>query len=286
MKMGVNKKDIFIRSLSGFIIGPVVVLSFLLYPTLIGLVTTIVMLASFEFIEMASQELKDKNVFKLFMTLLVGTASLIYGFAIEAEYQGILPFEAETIFFLAFFVLSFSVLLNIKDIRMAKKLISAGAISLLYISFFLSNFFMLHINYGSSMAILALTSVWMYDAAAYFFGLNFGKHKISPTFSPKKSWEGFIGGIFGTYVYIFLFEMIRNYLNFKNIINPFYMIFFAIMVGVFDTVGDLTESIFKRHYNVKDSSDILPGHGGLLDRIDGLLMVTPMWYFLLRIFWI
>jgi len=57
-------------------------------------------------------------------------------------------------------------------------------------------------------------------------------------------------------------------------------------VGFFDTIGDLTESIIKRYYNVKDSGEILPGHGGMLDRIDGLLIVTPMWYFLLRILWI
>jgi len=286
MNLGINKKNLFFRTLSGFVLVPVVVFSFILYPTLIGLVTSIVMLASWEFIEISSLELKNKKLFKMMLTVVIGASALLYGFAVEAEYQGILPFEAESVFFLGFFAFSWLVILNIKDVRMAKKLISAGVISLLYISFFLSNFYLIHINYGYTMGILTLVSVFAYDSFAYFAGLNFGKHKISPNFSPKKSWEGLVGGIIGTYVFILLYEFIRGLLGYENIIVPGVAIFFAIMVGLFDTVGDLTESIFKRHYHVKDSSQILPGHGGILDRIDGLLIVAPAWYFLLRIFWI
>jgi len=257
-----------------------------LYPTLIGLVTTIVMLASWEFIEISSLELKNKKIFKMMLTVVVGASALLYGFAIEAEYQGILPFEAEIVFYLAFFFYSWLVILKIKDVRMAKKLISAGAISILYISFFLSNYYLININYGYTMGILALVSVFMYDSFAYFAGLSFGKHKISPNFSPKKSWEGLIGGALGTYLFIIVYEFIRGLLGYENIIGPKKAILFALMVASFDTVGDLTESIFKRHYHVKDSGSILPGHGGILDRIDGILIVTPAWYFLLRIFWI
>jgi phosphatidate cytidylyltransferase len=286
MNLGINNKNLFFRVLSGVVLVPVVVFSFILYPTLIGLVTTIVMLASWEFIEISSLELKNKKIFKMMLTVVVGASALLYGFAIEAEYQGILPFEAEIVFYLAFFFYSWLVILKIKDVRMAKKLISAGAISILYISFFLSNFYLININYGYTMGILALVSVFMYDSFAYFAGLSFGKHKISPNFSPKKSWEGLIGGALGTYLFIIVYEFIRGFLGYENIIGPKKAILFALMVASFDTVGDLTESIFKRHYHVKDSSSILPGHGGILDRIDGILIVTPAWYFLLRIFWI
>lgn len=286
MNLGINNKNLFFRVLSGVVLVPVVVFSFILYPTLIGLVTTIVMLASWEFIEISSLELKNKKIFKMMLTVVVGASALLYGFAIEAEYQGILPFEAEIVFYLAFFFYSWLVILKIKDVRMAKKLISAGAITILYISFFLSNFYLIHINYGYTMGILALVSVFMYDSFAYFAGLSFGKHKISPNFSPKKSWEGLIGGALGTYLFIIVYEFIRGLLGYENLIGPKMAILFAVMVASFDTVGDLTESIFKRHYHVKDSGSILPGHGGILDRIDGILIVTPAWYFLLRIFWI
>ncbi len=138
-------------------------------------------------------------------------------------------------------------------------------------------------NYGATTSVLVLTSVWIYDAGAYFVGLNIGKHKLSPNYSPKKSIEGLIGGIILTYLYIIIFEYIRKSFN-LNLINPFQAIFFAILVGLIDTIGDLTESSLKRTYNLKDSGETLPGHGGMYDRIDGLLYLTPSFYFLMKIF--
>lgn len=280
-----NKKELAIRVLSGVIIGPIVVFSFLTYPTLLGLVTTIVMLSSFELIELFTSDVKN-NLMKLVLTFIIGASSLLYGFSIEAEYRGILPFESEGIFFLAFVASVFSIMILIKDITHAKRFIESSALSLIYVSFFLSNFYLIQINYGAGMAILALTSVWAYDAGAYFFGLSFGKHKLSPNFSPKKSWEGFIGGTFITFIYIYLFDTIGIFFGTIQKITILQVLFFAIMVSSFDTIGDLTESIIKRYYKAKDSGNVLPGHGGMLDRIDGLLIVTPMWYLLLRILWI
>ncbi|MCP5455102.1 MAG: phosphatidate cytidylyltransferase [Thermotogae bacterium] len=281
--MAVNKKNLVIRVLSGVILGPAVVFSFSIYPTLLGLVTSIVLLSAFEFIEFSNRDFKNV-ILKLFITLTIGVSTLVYGFALQAENQGILPFDAETIFFIGFAVIMGSIILNVKDISIAKELASSSAVSLLYIAFFLSFFYKFNLQYGPSMSILCLTSVWMYDASAYFFGMNFGKHKLSPVFSPKKSWEGFYGGILGTFVYIIVFEFIRNYMGYNNTINIIYAVIFAVCVGIFDTIGDITESVFKRYYGVKDSGEILPGHGGMLDRIDGLLVVAPIWYFLLRVF--
>ncbi|WP_240739205.1 phosphatidate cytidylyltransferase [Marinitoga lauensis] len=154
---------------------------------------------------------------------------------------------------------------------------------LISISLFLSYFYHIVLNYGATTSVLVLTSVWIYDAGAYFVGLNIGKHKLSPNYSPKKSIEGLIGGIILTYLYIIIFEYIRKSFN-LNLINPFQAIFFAILVGLIDTIGDLTESSLKRTYNLKDSGETLPGHGGMYDRIDGLLYLTPSFYFLMKIF--
>lgn len=280
-----NKKELITRVLSGVIIGPLVVFSYLSYPTLLGLVTTIVMLSAFELIEMFTKDV-DNNLVKLILTFIIGTSSLIYGFALEAEYRGILPFEAELIFFLGFACSVFSILLLTKNTFQAKRFIESSTLGLLYISFFLSNFYLIHINYGVAMSILALTSVWAYDAGAYFVGSKFGKHKLAPVFSPKKSWEGLIGGIFFTFIYILIFSLIATSFDLLSKITWLQTIIISIMVGFFDTLGDLAESIIKRYYNIKDSGEILPGHGGMLDRIDGLLTVTPMWYFLLRILWV
>ena len=99
--MPVNKKDLAFRTLSGVIIGPIVVFSFLTYQSLLGLVTTIIILASYEFIEMSNKEIKN-NFIKLLYAFVIGVASLLYGFSLKTEYAGILPFEAEIIFFIAF----------------------------------------------------------------------------------------------------------------------------------------------------------------------------------------
>ncbi|HNY37075.1 MAG TPA: phosphatidate cytidylyltransferase [Petrotogaceae bacterium] len=279
--MPVNKKDLAFRTLSGVIIGPIAVFSFLTYQSLLGLVTTIIILASYEFIEMSNKEIKN-NFIKLLYAFVIGVASLLYGFSLKTEYAGILPFEAEIIFFIAFVFIASVSLFTAKDQNEAKNLITSSVFAIMYISFFLSIFYNIHIGYGGTMGILALTSVWAYDACAYFFGLNFGKHKLSPKFSPKKTWEGFFGGVLGTFVYILIYEFFRELYGFAKL-DIFYALIFAVMVACFDTVGDLTESIFKRFYGVKDSGEVLPGHGGMLDRIDGLLVVTPMWYLFLRI---
>lgn len=114
--------------------------------------------------------------------------------------------------------------------------------------------------------------VWIYDSMAYLVGSKFGKHKIHRKISPKKSWEGLIGGT--------VFALLMGFLNSVVFKNPsvFNWLIIAAIVVVFGTLGDLFESIIKRRLNVKDSGTLLPGHGGLLDRFDSLLFVIPVVY--------
>ncbi len=114
--------------------------------------------------------------------------------------------------------------------------------------------------------------VWIYDSMAYLVGSKFGKHKIHQKISPKKSWEGLIGGT--------VFALLMGILNSVVFKNPsvFSWLIIAAIVVVFGTLGDLFESIIKRRLNVKDSGTLLPGHGGLLDRFDSLLFVIPVVY--------
>lgn len=114
--------------------------------------------------------------------------------------------------------------------------------------------------------------VWVYDSMAYVVGSMFGKHKINEKISPNKTWEGFFAGA--------IFALIMGVLNAvifqePNIIN---WVIIAIIVITFGTLGDLFESKIKRKLNVKDSGSVLPGHGGLLDRLDSLLFVIPVIY--------
>ncbi|MCQ2337162.1 MAG: phosphatidate cytidylyltransferase [Paludibacteraceae bacterium] len=129
----------------------------------------------------------------------------------------------------------------------------------------------------SPYCLLALfIMIWTFDTGAYLFGSTFGKHKMIPHVSPKKSWEGEIGGALTT---VAVAIGIAYYLS-----QPIWeWIIFALIVVVFGTYGDLSESMLKRASGLKDSGNILPGHGGMLDRFDSMLLAAPMVYIYLEI---
>lgn len=124
-------------------------------------------------------------------------------------------------------------------------------------------------GYNYMMAIALFILQWSSDTFQYLFGMTLGRRKLFERISPKKSWEGFIGGLITT--------MCAAY--FMNIYFPFYTkadwIIIAGIIVVFGTMGDLVESLLKRSVDVKDSGNIMPGHGGILDRFDGLLGSMP-----------
>ncbi|WP_159429491.1 phosphatidate cytidylyltransferase [Marinitoga hydrogenitolerans] len=279
--MAINKKNLLIRTLSGLILGPAVVFSFFSLPTSIGLVTSIILITALEYFEMTLKNFKYE--FKVFLSIMMALTSAVYGFSLRAYYSGLVIFDPITIYLISIILVSGFSLIYLKNTNKYKIVIESYTFGLILISLFLSYFYHIILNYGATTGILVLTTVWIYDAGAYFVGLNIGKHKLSPNYSPKKSIEGLIGGIVLTYLYIIFYEYIRSQFN-LNIINQFQAIFFAILVGIVDTIGDLTESSFKRTFNLKDSGETLPGHGGMYDRIDGLLYLTPSFYFLMKIF--
>jgi len=126
----------------------------------------------------------------------------------------------------------------------------------------------------SPLYTLALFAfVWVNDTFAYLVGIKFGKHKLFERISPKKTWEGFFGGLVFAIFAGFLFShFTSDYPIAKNIVK---WVGLAIIVVIFGTIGDLFESYIKRSLNVKDSGTILPGHGGLLDRLDSILFAAP-----------
>lgn len=120
------------------------------------------------------------------------------------------------------------------------------------------------------MGLLILT--WVNDSGAYFVGSIFGKHKLYPIISPGKTWEGIIGGILST----LLLAWSLNY--FFGEFTAIQWTVLGIIVTIFATLGDLTESMLKRNFNVKDSGTLMPGHGGILDRFDAYLFLIPFTY--------
>ncbi|MGA9119040.1 MAG: phosphatidate cytidylyltransferase [Bacteroidota bacterium] len=126
-------------------------------------------------------------------------------------------------------------------------------------------------RWGGFTVLTVFAAIWVCDSAAYFAGKAWGKHKLFPRVSPNKSWEGAVAG-FCAAVLVFLGarSLVLPYLTLEN------ALICGIIVGVFGQLGDLAESLLKRDAGVKDSSNLIPGHGGVLDRFDSLLFVSPL----------
>lgn len=133
-----------------------------------------------------------------------------------------------------------------------------------------------------SLLFIVLLPIYLNDSLAYLFGKFFGKNKLIPSVSPKKTWEGFVGGAIGAAVTMLVLIYFRNGGTTETYIL---MAIVSLLVSVLATFGDLFESKLKRAAEVKDSGNILPGHGGILDRIDAMLFAVPVLYvFLTTIF--
>lgn len=132
---------------------------------------------------------------------------------------------------------------------------------------------------GLAILFFIIFTIWATDSGAYFVGRTFGKRKLSPIISPNKTIEGSLGGI-GTALLIgIIFQLV--YPTFDSWLTVFIV---TIVTSICGQLGDLIESAFKRHFEVKDSGNILPGHGGILDRFDSLLYVMPILHILKLIF--
>jgi phosphatidate cytidylyltransferase len=121
------------------------------------------------------------------------------------------------------------------------------------------------------------TIIWATDIFAFFAGKSLGGPKIAPKISPNKTWSGLIGGIVASIGIGLISAMI-----FPGSFNFFLLI--SVLISLVEQLSDLTESKFKRIFGVKDSGDIIPGHGGVLDRLDGMIFVAPLVYLIITIF--
>jgi len=142
---------------------------------------------------------------------------------------------------------------------------------------------------GIALVVFLMVCVWAGDIAALYIGRAFGKHKLAPRLSPGKTWEGAIASVVGTLLAAGALVAISNALTARgntllHISEPLWQtLILAAILNIAAQVGDLLESAVKRGAGVKDSGNILPGHGGILDRIDALLVATPVLWFCLLI---
>ena len=184
-----------------------------------------------------------------------------------------------TVFFL--FVLGLTVLTLFTSRPLVESLPSAGisSSSLLLVAFPLSFAVRIHgipLD-GPRLLLFALAITWAADTTAYFVGRAIGKHPLAPHISPKKTWEGSIGSMFGSLLVAYIFSY------WIKLPLP-YLLAMAAAGNIAGQMGDLLESAYKRSAGVKDSGGLLPGHGGILDRIDALILCIPViWYYLVLV---
>ena len=168
-----------------------------------------------------------------------------------------------------------------KNMEMPFRNIAYTTIGVIYISvpFALLNFFVFpkelgHL-YEPKILLSLLFFIWASDSGAYLIGSQFGKHRLFERISPKKSWEGFFGGLAAAIIVAAILAQFWDQYSF------FPLAVIAVITVIAGTFGDLIESMFKRSLGVKDSGHFMPGHGGLLDRFDSILTAIPMVYFIL-----
>ena len=150
---------------------------------------------------------------------------------------------------------------------------------ILYVGWLLSYLVALYgLDNGRSWIFLAVFATFGSDSAAYFIGKAFGKHKLAPSISPGKTWEGSIGGLLGA-VLVSMFFLLNTPLHLNAYLNWWQMIIVGLLISGFGQLGDLIESLFKRNTGAKDSGNIFPGHGGMLDRMDSIVFAGVVVYY-------
>ena len=148
--------------------------------------------------------------------------------------------------------------------------ISLSFISIFYIVIPFSFIFILN-EKNNYLSWIIFLSAWSTDTMAYFIGKNFGKHKISQNISPNKTLEGFIAGVISCVLVISIYGFIFNDKLNISILN---LVFLSIFTGIVGQIGDLIASSIKRFAEIKDFGNLIPGHGGILDRFDSILMIS------------
>lgn len=164
---------------------------------------------------------------------------------------------------------------NVKDVAIT-------IFAICYVVGFLMFIPILHgMDNGKFLIWYILFAAWGTDTFAYFIGMKFGKHKFTKI-SPNKSIEGCIGGLVGSVVIALIYTYIINQCTDLNIAY-WYISIVALVLSLCGQIGDLSASSIKRYVDIKDFSDLIPGHGGMLDRIDSIIFIAPFAYFLLMI---
>lgn len=268
---GIQPRSLFVRVVTAVLYGVVVIGAILLGPLATGIAFGLMAaLAAAEFFAMVRREARLPNeVFGVLAAGIMPLAAALWGLqGLSGTVTALIA--ASLVWHTAF-----------RRTRTADTAITVfGAI---YTGFLLAYLVLIVDTFeaGTFLALVLVVSVWVNDVFAYFVGSIFGRHRLAPAISPKKSWEGFLAGAAGTIAVWYAATFVPAFLSAKVHLTPLQALAVGATVALGAVIGDLTESRMKREAGVKDSGTWLPGHGGFLDRLDSLILVCLVAYWML-----
>lgn len=261
-------KELFVRALSGLVYVAMVVISmFASREWFISLFFILGIITIYEFLKLVH--------LKSYISYII--------FAIATYFISYLIFEYRAIYLLLIITLFVNLFL-LKDVLWVNKIPMFGKKKYITVFFYLMSGFvfltlipMAQTDYKPKVILGVFILIWANDSFAYLVGKNFGRTKLLERISPKKTVEGFLGGILGALIAGFIIY------KFTEIYDLWIWLVISLIVSFFGTIGDLVQSKFKRQAGVKDSGKIMPGHGGIYDRLDSILYASPFIYSFLEI---
>ncbi len=253
------------RILTGLVLVLVLVLVLLSNVYVItGAVAVISLAGLFEFYKATG--IKDSPSLS-FLGYATGLAAVLGGYI---QSRWLLP-----VIYLFMFALFIIMLKEHKKISVNQ--VGLTIFSIIYIPVFLSTLIDIYrLENGIYYLWIVFIGAFMTDTFAYFCGYFFGKHKLCPNISPKKTVEGSVGGSICSVVILLLYGLLINKFGIK--VNYIKLAILGILIAIISQIGDLTASVIKRKYGVKDYGTIFPGHGGILDRLDSIIATAPLVY--------
>jgi phosphatidate cytidylyltransferase len=222
------------------------------------------------------------------LMLRIGSALVLAPLVLFAMIYGGLPFQIMGGVALAICIYEWA-----RMARLAKSPILNGLFGIIYIAVGFAAFYYLRLihPFGGGLALALLLAIWASDSGAYFTGKAIGGPKLAPSISPNKTWAGLIGGLICSSVALVIYALFVGdlistetfNLQFPAGLNLIMLAILGASITISGQIGDLIESAQKRAVGVKDSGHLIPGHGGLLDRIDSLILAAPIFLLCLKV---